>query len=55
VRLDRLLVLNPGSCGESRDPSIGLTYAELDFQLGVASTYRIRHADGPELLLTAEF
>jgi putative phosphoesterase len=55
MRLDHLLVLNPGSCGESRDPAVGLTFAKLDFQLGAASTYRVRQGETPELMSTADF
>jgi putative phosphoesterase len=54
LRLGSVLVLNPGSCGEVRDHSIGLSFAELDFSVGVATTYQLRHGAKPEPILRAD-
>jgi predicted phosphodiesterase len=55
LRLGRTLVLNPGSCGEARDAAHRLSFAELDFASGTASTYQICHGGPPELMLQADF
>ena len=55
VRIGRTLVLNPGSCGEARDTARRLTFADLDFSSGIASTYQIHYGRSPELILQAEF
>jgi putative phosphoesterase len=53
LRLYTLLVLNPGSCGEARDAEHRLSFAELDFTHGLATTYQIRPGQSPEVMLTA--
>jgi putative phosphoesterase len=53
LRLDSVLVINPGSCGEGRDNEQRLSFAELDFGQGVATTYRIRPGVSPEVILSA--
>jgi putative phosphoesterase len=55
LRLGSLLVLNPGSCGEARDQAIGLSFAELDFADGVATTYQLRPGATPEPVRLADF
>jgi putative phosphoesterase len=55
VPVNGTLVLNPGTCGESRDAAIGLTYAELDFGRGLARTFEIRAGGPPVQILGAEF
>jgi predicted phosphodiesterase len=55
LKLDDRLVLNPGSCGEARNISHQLTFAELDFDAGTAHVFAI-HPDGePELVLNSDF
>jgi putative phosphoesterase len=55
LKLDRCLVLNPGSCGEARTVSQQLTFAELDFDSGTASIFAI-HPDGePEPVQVSDF
>jgi putative phosphoesterase len=55
VRLGSVLVVNPGSCGEARDRVIGLSFAELDFSAGVATTYQVRPGARPEPVIRADF
>ena len=55
IRLGRVLVLNPGSCGEARNPAGHLTFAELDFGAGTARTLRIQHGLEPKQVAVAEF
>lgn len=54
LRRGSVLVLNPGSCGEVRDQSIGLSFAELDFSAGVATTYQLREGTTPEAVIVAD-
>jgi putative phosphoesterase len=55
VRVGGTLALNPGSCGEARDPAQRLTYAELDFSASLATVFQIRPGEQPEPVLRAEF
>jgi len=54
LRAGTALVLNPGSCGEARDADRRLSFAELDFGGGVATTYQIRPGSTAEPILTAD-
>jgi putative phosphoesterase len=53
ARVGEKLVVNPGSCGDARGAQDRLTFAELDFDRGVASVYGIRYGAGPELMIEA--
>ncbi len=55
VRVDQILVVNPGSCGEPRDAANRLTFARLDGSAGVASVFIVKPGLEPEPLLHAEF
>ena len=48
------LVINPGSCGDARGAQGRLTFAELDFERGVASVYGVRYGATPDLMIEAE-
>jgi putative phosphoesterase len=54
MRLNGLLALNPGSCGEARDRAGRLSFAELDFAAGSATVFQIRTGSLPEAMLTME-
>jgi len=45
------LVVNPGSCGDARGANNRLTYAELDFDRGIARVLAIRYGAAPEPLI----
>jgi putative phosphoesterase len=49
-----LVVVNPGSCGESRAADRRLTFAELDFGAGLVRTYRLRTGEAAEVIETFE-
>lgn len=51
-RLGSVLVLNPGSCGEARDGTERITFAELDFTARRASVYAIEGDAETEPILT---
>jgi putative phosphoesterase len=53
-RLEGLLALNPGSCGEARDRARRLSFGELDFGAGVATVYEVRQGSAPEVMLEAD-
>jgi putative phosphoesterase len=55
VRIQRTLVLNPGSCGEARDRANNLSFAELDGATGTASIFAIQRGMEPERLLSTDF
>lgn len=55
VRLGAMLVVNPGSCGEARDRTFGLTFAELDFSAGRVTTYQIRPGAAAKPVISVEF
>jgi putative phosphoesterase len=55
LKLDRCLVLNPGSCGEARSVSHDLTFAELDFDASTASIFAIHPEGEPELVQFSGF
>jgi putative phosphoesterase len=55
VRVQRTLVVNPGTCGEARDAAQRLTFARLDGVVGVASVFLVQAGQAPEPLLHAEF
>ena len=54
ARVGDKLVVNPGSCGDARGAEARLTFAELDFDRGVAAVYGIRYGAAPELVIEAE-
>jgi len=54
ARAGTKLVINPGSCGDARGANDRLTFAELDFEEGIASVYGIRFGDRPDRLLAVE-
>jgi putative phosphoesterase len=54
ARVGDKLVVNPGSCGDARGAETRLTFAELDFDRGVAAVYGIRYGAAPELVIEAE-
>jgi putative phosphoesterase len=55
VRNRGTLMLNPGSCGEGRDASRRLTFAELDFGAGCATVTEIRQGSKAQPILRQEF
>jgi putative phosphoesterase len=55
VKLDSCLVLNPGSCGEARDGTGRLSYAEIDFSDGIATIFAVRPGAAPEAFSRSEF
>jgi putative phosphoesterase len=55
ARVGDKLVINPGSCGDARGAEARLTFAELDFDRGIASVYGIRYGAAPKLVIEAEF
>ena len=55
ARLDGLLAVNPGSCGEARDRERRLSFAELDFTAGTATVYEVRKGSPPGVMLRAAF
>jgi putative phosphoesterase len=55
VRVGGVLVVNPGSCGEARDRTIGLSFAELDLSAGRVTTYQVRYGAAPEPVISVDF
>jgi len=55
TRLGKMLVLNPGSCGEARDRARRLSFAELDFAAGTATVYEVRAGGPPEAFIQTSF
>jgi predicted phosphodiesterase len=53
LRVADRLILNPGSCGEARDGSGRLTFAELDFEAGMATIFAIRPSETPEPIFSS--
>jgi putative phosphoesterase len=53
-RLGHTLVVNPGSCGEARDSLRRLSFAEIDFRVGIVTVQEIRHGMSPERIVQAE-
>ncbi len=53
-RLGHTLAVNPGSCGEARDSLRRLSFAELDFTVGVATIQEIRQGMPPAPMAQAE-
>lgn len=54
ARVGEKLVVNPGSCGDARGAQDRLTFAELDFERGVACVYGIRYGATPDLMIEVE-
>ncbi len=55
VRVQRTLVVNPGTCGEARDAAQRLSFARLDGTGGVVSVFLVQHGQAPEPILSADF
>jgi putative phosphoesterase len=55
LRLGSVLVVNPGSCGEGRDRTIGLSFAELDFSAGRVTTYQVRPGAAAKPVISVDF
>jgi putative phosphoesterase len=55
LKLGARLVLNPGSCGEARDGTGRLSFAEVDFSSGTATIFAVRPGEIPQAFSRSEF